>query len=123
MFLSRQMFKYSLNQRITQLPRATIILSSHLQARERGEERVYFSEQERNTMKRIIARLDQNAEAERQKLNQMFQEDHFFVPTSEKRKLAAARELDEGLVQIFHEYGVKEDKNLMKSLKAWKTKN
>ena len=110
---------------MTQLPRASIILSSHynFNAKERGEENIYFSQQERNTMKRIIAKLDANAEAERRKFNQQFEENHYFVPTSEKRKMQASRELDESLVQIFQDFGIKEDKSLIQSLEDWKTKN
>mmetsp|Transcript_21764 Transcript_21764/g.24200 ORF Transcript_21764/g.24200 Transcript_21764/m.24200 type:complete len:126 (+) Transcript_21764:409-786(+) len=122
MFLSRQVLKPSIAKGLTLIPRVSIITSSHFNFtdKERGEERVYFSMKEKNCMKSIIAKLDAKVEANREKFNHQFDEDHYFVPSKERRLMAENRQLDENLVKIFHDFGLKEDQSLMKSLNDWK---
>ena len=106
----------------TQRASFVIFKDDRFKKKGRGEEEVYFSQQERNVLKKLLNRMDQEAQAQREYVETSSEEEHHFIPTAEKRRLAAQRAQDQDLRKIFSAHGVRSDPRLMKALKDWKNK-
>ena len=71
-------------------------------------------------MRRIIAKLEANAEVELNRTLLHCHEEYHFIPTSEKRKMKKANTMDESLIHILANFGVKNEPNFINSLNEWK---
>lgn len=71
-------------------------------------------------MRRIIAKLEANAEVELNRTLLHCHKEYYFIPTSERRKKKKANTMDESLIHILSNFGVKNEPNFMNSLNEWK---
>ena len=106
----------------TQLPKATFVTTfkgDRFKDKGKGDEQVYFSNEERRVLQKLMKKLDSEAQEAREHAESSSDEEHF-VPTSEKRKEEATNQMDQGLRRIFEAHGIKEDSGLMDELNKWK---
>ena len=123
MFLSKFALKQRVAPTLYQTQRASMVIfkGDRFQKKGKAEEQVYFSQQERNVLKKLLNKMESEAQSQRDQFQASYaDEDDHFVPTAEKRKLAKQKEIDERLRKIFSYHGVREDPRLMRALKKWK---
>ena len=120
------MLKRQMTNVFYQTPRASFVMfkGDKFVDRGKGEEQVYFSQQERNVLKKLLLKMENETKAQRQHLeySNTSSDGEHFVPTSEKRKREAEAEAkrNAGLQGIFRSHGIKGDKKLMEALENWK---
>mmetsp|Transcript_24651 Transcript_24651/g.21880 ORF Transcript_24651/g.21880 Transcript_24651/m.21880 type:complete len:125 (+) Transcript_24651:187-561(+) len=121
MFLSKFMLKQQAAATIYQAQRATFVMfkGDKFSEKGKGEEEVYFSQQERNVLKKLLSKMDSDTQKARDHFESSSSDEETFVPTNEKKK-AEAKAQDTKLHGIFETHGIKDDSKLMKALKDWK---
>lgn len=90
----------------------------------KGEEEVYFSQQERNVLKKLMKKLETDARQVKEKALASSSDSEGYYDRSKDAQNAAALKAEEQmerLLDIFHTHGVKEDKQLIDDLKHWKS--
>ena len=110
---------------ITPLQKAPMVIFNDKQfkVKGKGEEDIYFSQQERNVLRKLLVKMEKEAADTRAHAESSSDSDgEHFVPTSEKKKKEAAKAHDPSLKEIFQTHGISEDPELMKQLKNWKKK-
>ena len=102
-----------------QVPRASFVMfkGDKLKSKGKGEEEVYFSQQERNVLKKLLAKMEHEAKAERKKTE--YSSDSDDDSPAEKRRHKRT-EADDKLEEIFESHGVKDREELMEALLDWK---
>ena len=118
------MLKRQMTTVLCQTPRASFVMfkGDKFVDRGKGEEQVYFSQQERNVLKKLLLKMENETKVQRQHLeySNTSSDGEYFVPTSEKRKREAKAKHNAGLQGIFRSHGIKGDKKLMEALENWK---
>ncbi|CAI2378976.1 unnamed protein product [Moneuplotes crassus] len=71
-------------------------------------------------LKSIIAKLEAEAKSQRNSLKPSFEESLYFIPTSERRKMASLVQKDSELMEILNSHGIEENAKLYESLSDWK---
>ena len=125
MFLSKFMLKHQMPATLYSAQRASFVIFKGEKFKEKGkgEEEVYFSQQERNVLKKLLKKMENETQAARDHAESSSSDEEHFVPTSEKRKKAEAKSHPQSLKGIFESHGVKDDPELMEALKHWKNSN
>ena len=106
---SRHLFKYNTATSLFQTSRASFVVfkGDRLKQKGKAEEEVYFSEQERNVLKKLLHKME--AETKKERIANESSSDDEVHKKSEDKKLE----------EIFQSHGVK-DSTMMDELKKWK---
>ena len=126
MFLTRLFTRTKLAPTLTRASRMPFIIihDRKLQDKEKGEENVYFSKQERDALRRLLNKMEKQAAEQEEAVDASTTEDEGDDSFHSKMKRAIAKEKGEGdeeeLHKIFEAHGVKEDSKLKEDLKKWK---
>ena len=110
---TRNLLKYRLTTSLYQTSRASFVAfkGDRLKHKGKGEEEVYFSEQERNVLKKLLSKMEAENKAEKEKAESSSDDE---AHTKHKSKG------DDKLEEIFQAHGVKDNAHLMDELKKWK---
>jgi hypothetical protein len=128
MFLSKQLLKQKLATSMLQASKMTFVSFKGDSFKDRGkaDEKVYFSQQERDVMKKLMRKLDNEAKEAKEGLLGTSSDEGALRKAKnaaqDKAQAAkeAAQEHTKKLKDIFTSHGVKDDEGLMDALKRWK---
>lgn len=123
MYLSRFLTKSKVTKMITPLQKAQMVIPHKHRFEKPGasEKDIYFSQQERNVLRKLLLKMESEAEKHTSSSIGSDSDDHHFVPTSERKKKAQAKKVeDSGLRKIFETHGITPDPELLKQLEHWR---
>ena len=125
MFLSKHLVKSKMTSALISPAKMSFVAfkGDRFKDKGRGEEEVYFSEQERALLKKLVQKLETEAQAMKDKIEESTTDEEILTKAPEGIKesdLTKTKEQRDALKQIFEKHGIKDDHSLYDELSSWK---